>query len=197
MFGRKKAAEEQAPTAVDEGPARSGAKNRPTPKRRDQEAARKRPLVPDRKSAAGKAATKEARAQARQDRMKQREAMMRGDERAMPPRDRGPIKRYIRDMVDKRWNLGEFLLPVMVVVLALSFIRQPWAMTTVYIVVYGLVIVAVVDSYLLWRRIRKGVQHRFREAPPRGSAMYAIMRSFQMRRSRIPRPGIERGGTPR
>jgi hypothetical protein len=193
VFGRKKAADEQAPTAVKEAPERPGAKNRPTPKRREQEAARKRPLVPtDRKSA-----TKEDRARARQERIKQREAMMRGDERALPPRDRGPVKRYIRDMVDRRWNLGEFLLPFMVIVLALSFIRQPWAMSAVYIVVYALVVIAVVDAYLLWRRIKKGVQERFHEPPPRGSAMYAIMRSFQMRRSRIPRPGIARGAAPR
>ncbi|HET8600340.1 MAG TPA: DUF3043 domain-containing protein [Segeticoccus sp.] len=193
MFGRKKAADDEAPTAVKEEPSRPGAKNRPTPKRRDQEAARKRPLVPSDR----KAATKEDRAKARDERMKQREAMMRGDERALPPRDRGPVKRYMRDMVDRRWNLGEFLLPFMVIVLALSFIQQPWARTTVYYVVYFLVVIAVVDSYLLWRRIKKGVQERFHEPPPRGSAMYAIMRSFQMRRSRIPRPGINRGGTPR
>lgn len=43
MFGRKK--DDQPASPVDERPHREGAKNRPTPKRRDQEAARKRPLV--------------------------------------------------------------------------------------------------------------------------------------------------------
>ena len=50
MFGRKK--DDQPASPVDERPHREGAKNRPTPKRRDQEAARKRPLVQaDRKGA--------------------------------------------------------------------------------------------------------------------------------------------------
>ncbi|MGZ4697907.1 MAG: DUF3043 domain-containing protein, partial [Oryzihumus sp.] len=78
MFGRKKAAEPAATeTTVAERP---GAKNRPTPRRRDQEAARKKPLVPtDRKAAAN-----DARLKAREARARQRAAMMTGDEAHLP-----------------------------------------------------------------------------------------------------------------
>ena len=115
VFGRKKAPGNGAPSAITYAD-RPGAKNHPTPSRRDQEAARKRPLVPtDRKAAAGQSreATRLARA-------KQRAALLSGDESALPARDKGPVKRYIRDVVDTRWNIGEFMLPIMVLVLALS-----------------------------------------------------------------------------
>jgi len=170
-------------------------KGQPTPKRKEQEAARKRPLVPtDRKAAA-----KSGREAGRLARLKQREAMMTGDEAHLPLRDKGPAKRFIRDYVDARWNVGEFMLPVMVLVLALTFLgsRFAWAMLLVFILVYGLILVGVLDAWLMWRRIRKQLVARFGEEPPRGSAWYAATRAFQMRRSRMPRAQVARGAAPR
>src|SRR6476619_6571039 len=121
VFGRNKTLTDQQAAEAAERAHREGAKNRPTPKRRDQEAARKRPLVvTDRKAARDTERTKRREAQ-----LKQRQAMVTGDDSHLPVRDKGPVRRYIRDYVDARWNLGEFMLPVMVVVLALSFIRIP------------------------------------------------------------------------
>jgi hypothetical protein len=87
VFGRSRTTNEelaeQATTA-----ARVGAKNRPTPKRRDQEAARKQPLVvTDRK-----AARNTDRAKRREAMAKQRRAMLTGDEAHLPPRDKGLFK---------------------------------------------------------------------------------------------------------
>jgi hypothetical protein len=194
VFGRKKAPKDSAPSAVTYAD-RPGAKNRPTPSRREQEAARQRPLVPkDRKAAAG-----QARSAAREERAKQRAAMLSGDESALPPRDKGAVKRFIRDAVDTRWNVGEFMLPVMLFVLALTFMQafapetMSWANYLVFALVYGLILVGILDATLMWRRIKKSVQTKFGEAPPKGSAMYAVMRAFQMRRSRLPRPQVARG----
>jgi len=197
VFGRKKnpqASTDSTPSAVTYA-ERPGAKNRPTPSRREQESARKRPLVPtDRKAAAG-----QSRDAARLARAKQRAALLSGEESALPARDKGPVKRYIRDAVDTRWNVGEFMLPVMIVALA-SFVlptiipsSAAWAKVMMVGLVYGLVAVGVVDSLLMWRRTKKQIIARFGEAPPRGSAMYAVMRGFQMRRSRLPRPQVARG----
>lgn len=190
MFGRKKTInEEQTETVAP----REGAKNRPTPKRRDQEAARKQPLVV--------ADRKVARQQARVERTKAmnqtRQAMLTGDERHLPARDKGPVRRFIRDSVDARWSLGEFMLPVMLIVLALSFIRQTWAMTLVFVLVYSLIIFAVIDAVLMWRRIKKKLVAKFGEDKlGSGNAFYAIMRAFQMRRTRMPRPQVARGEFP-
>lgn len=190
VFGRKdKTLNEQL--AESAGPDRPGAKNRPTPKRRDQEAARKQPLVvTDRKEAREK-----DRAARVEQRAKMNEAMVTGDDRYLPTRDRGPVKRYIRDRVDARWSVGEFLLPAMVLVLALSFVRQNWAVLLVMAVTYTLIVVAAIDCWVMWRNVKKGIYAKFGPdvAIPRGSAMYAVMRAFQLRRTRMPRPQVTRG----
>ena len=103
MFGRKKE-EPSAQSVVDQAYAtatEAGAgKGTPTPKRKDQEAARKRPLVPnDRK--ASKAAERVAIQDQRQ---KMRQALDTGDEKFLPLRDKGPQKRYTRDYVDARFT---------------------------------------------------------------------------------------------
>jgi len=194
VFGRKKTPEDGAPSAITYAD-RPGAKNRPTPSRREQEAARKRPLVPkDRKAAAG-----QSREAAKVARAKQRAAMLSGDESALPARDKGPVRRYIRDVVDSRWNVGEFMLPVMIVVLALTFVGPlvpsiaAWTTLVIFALVYGLVAVGVIDAFLMWRRTKTKIIAKFGETAPRGSAMYAVMRAFQMRRSRLPRPQVARG----
>ena len=192
MFGRKKTLnDELAPT--DETPAdRPGAKGRPTPKRRDQEALNKRPLiVTDRKVARStdKVARREAMA-------KQRAGMLAGDERYLPARDKGPRRRFIRDSVDTRWNIGEFMLPIMLLVLALSLVRTNWALLAVFVLVYGLILVAIADAMLMWRRTRKRVEEKFGQSE-KGDGWYAIMRAFQMRRTRMPKPQIARGESPR
>ncbi|MBZ6371944.1 MAG: DUF3043 domain-containing protein, partial [Microbacterium hominis] len=93
-----------APDAAPEVPAGPG-KNRPTPSRAEQEAARKRPLVAD---------TKEARARAKAELAAQREkariGMANGDERYLPVRDKGPQRRFVRDWVDSGWHAGELLM---------------------------------------------------------------------------------------
>ena len=190
MFGRKKTLNDQLADAAAPEP-RPGAKNRPTPRRRDQEAANKRPLiVTDRKAARSqdKTARREALA-------KQRQGMLTGDDRYLPSRDKGPRRRFIRDSVDARWNIGEFMLPVMLLVLLLSFVKTQWALLGVFVLVYGLIAVAVLDAVLMWFRVKKKVQARFGDAE-RGDAWYAIMRAFQMRRTRMPKPQVARGQHP-
>ena len=191
MFGRKKTLNDELTTTVQDDPARPGAKNRPTPKRREQEALNKRPLiVTDRKAAKGtdKAARREQMA-------KQRAGMLAGDEKFLPARDRGPRRRFIRDSVDARWNIGEFMLPIMLIVLLLSFVRTNWALMAVFVLVYGLILIAILDAVLMWRRTRVKVEGKFGQAE-KGDAWYAIMRAFQMRRTRMPKPRIARGEHP-
>ncbi|KRF41061.1 DUF3043 domain-containing protein [Terrabacter sp. Soil810] len=192
MFGRKKTLnDELAPTASTDQSARPDAKNRPTPKRREQEALNKRPLiVTDRK-----AATKQDKTVRREAMAKQRAGMMTGDEKYLPARDKGPRRRFIRDTVDARWNIGEFMLPIMLIVLLLSFVRTNWALLLVFVLVYGLILVAIGDALLMWRRTRRKMDDKFGGAE-KGDAWYAIMRAFQMRRTRMPKPQVARGEHP-
>ena len=190
MFGRKKTLNDEL-DQVETDPARPGSKNRPTPKRRDQEALNKRPLiVTDRK-----AATQQDKTARREAMAKQRAGMLVGDEKYLPVRDKGPRRRFIRDSVDARWNIGEFMLPIMLIVLLLSFVRTNWALLLVFVLVYGLILVAIGDAVLMWRRTRRKVEDKFGQAE-KGDAWYAIMRAFQMRRTRMPKPQVDRGNPP-
>jgi Protein of unknown function (DUF3043) len=189
-WGKKKV--EDAP--VDETYAeRPGAKNRPTPKRRDQEAARKQPLVvSDRKQARDRDKQKRREALARQ-----RQAMVTGDDANLPLRDKGPERRFIRDYIDARWSVGEIVLPIMVIVLALSFLRTSWALMTVFVLTYGLIAVAIIDAILMWRRIKARLVAKFGPSHvPQGATMYAVMRAFQLRPTRMPKPQVKRGEYP-
>jgi hypothetical protein len=190
VFGRNKTLnEQQAETLAP----REGAKNRPTPKRKDQEAANRRPLVvTDRKAARTIDRDKRREAQ-----LRQRAAMATGDDAHLPARDKGPVRRYIRDYVDARWNLGEFMLPVMVVVLALSFVRIPAVFAVVSIGVYALLLAAAVDAFLMWRGLKAKLVAKFgADKVGRGLAMYAVMRTLQFRRSRMPKVLVKRGESP-
>ena len=195
VFGRKSKTlnEEQATTVAT--PPRPGAKNRPTPKRREQEAARKQPLVvTDRKVARDTDKLKRREQQALQ-----RQALVTGDEKHLPARDRGPVRRYVRDFVDARRSVGEFMLPVMLLVLALTFVapKFPAAYTFIFAAVYGLIGLAAIDLFLMWRKLKGQLVTKFGPSQiPRGMAMYSVMRAFQMRRTRMPRPQNKRGAYP-
>ncbi|QDO90299.1 DUF3043 domain-containing protein [Ornithinimicrobium ciconiae] len=169
---------------------RPGAKNRPTPKRRDQEAANKRPLVGN-----AKAAKADVKTRQRAEREQVRQGMLRGEEKYLPKRDQGGAKRLARDIVDARWNIGEFLLPLMLIVLALMLFAgtNPRMQLLILPLVYGVMAIGVLDAWFLTRRVKKRVTEEFGESAAGGLGWYVALRSLQMRMSRVPRPQIKRG----
>jgi hypothetical protein len=194
VFGRSKTSNAQ-PADEAAHPVREGAKNRPTPTRREQEAKRRQPLVvTDRK-----AARDQDRLKRRESQVRMREAMQTGDDRYLPARDKGPVKRYIRDYVDARRNIGEFLLPVMVLVLAMTFLTRqfPALYLLIFLLTYGVIAVGIIDAWLMWRGLKRRLVEKFGAGGiPKGSVMYAVMRAMQMRRTRQPRPQTTRGNYP-
>ncbi|PID98296.1 MAG: hypothetical protein CSA82_00365, partial [Actinobacteria bacterium] len=141
----------EAPLPSEPPVSSSGKKGRPTPTRREAEARRQRPLVPaDRKEA-----KRQARAKRDERLRKEQEALLTGDEQYMPPTHRGKPRRVIRDWVDSRWTISEFLLPAMLLFLAvmmgISFLfpqSENGAVVVVVITVifYGLLIIAILES---------------------------------------------------
>lgn len=182
-----------APPAQEPAAPVPTGKGRPTPRRREAEAARKRPLVPEDR----KAAVKAQRAAVREQRDREYKAMLTGDEANLPARDRGKVRRFVRDYVDARWNLGEFFLPfslVMVVAILVTGNNAVAALVTLS-VLYLVVLITVVDGFILSRILRRKVAAKFGEVP-RGTMMYGVVRAFQIRRSRLPRPQVKRGQYP-
>lgn len=200
MFGRSRDAAagtargSSAATANDPDPrvvaAPGAGKGRPTPKRREAEKGRRRAVTAPRDR---KEAYRSARRQQRQQRATSMQALRSGDERHLPARDRGPVKRYVRDMVDARRSVAEFFLPLALVILVLSFTGQPQLQlvgSTLWLV---LVVLIVVDSVVLVSRLRRGLARTFPDESSRGAVPYALMRSMQIRRFRLPPPRIKPG----
>ncbi|KAD3720691.1 DUF3043 domain-containing protein [Arthrobacter yangruifuii] len=196
MFGRKN----EAPTAqetVDQAAAANEAANArvgkgaPTPRRKDQVAARRRPLVPDDRNAA-KAANRDA---LREERMKTRRALDTGEERYLPLRDKGPNRRFVRDIVDARWNVGEFIMIAALVFVVLSFIQNVDLQLIVMAVFWVLILLVIADSFMLRRQIRKRLTAKF-GGPNPGDVWYGVSRSLQLRRFRLPKAQVRRGQYP-
>ena len=181
------------PAVVEEPATPSDKKGQPTPKRKAQEAANKRGLVMD-----VKADSKERRARDRTRREAEYSAMRVGDEKNMPAEHRGPEKRFIRDYIDARTSIGEFLLPLALLSVLLSFLFKGGAIGSLLILgFYIVVIMASVETFLMMRRLKKQVIAKFGENKiPRGFAFYAIARSLNLRRFRTPKPKVRRGEFP-
>ncbi len=180
---------DQAAAAAPE-PGRTG-KGAPTPRRKDQEAARRRPLVPDDRKAA-KAAAREAM---RQERLKTRAALDTGDERYLPLRDKGPNRRFVRDIVDARRNVGEYVMIAALVFVIFSFIQDINVQLIVMAAFWVLILAVIADSFLLRRQIRKRLTAKF-GGPNSGDVWYGVSRSLQLRRFRLPKPQVSRGQYP-
>jgi hypothetical protein len=164
-------------------------KGRPTPPRKQREAARKKPLVGDR----SKEAKRAAREKMRIEREKIRNGMMAGDERYLTSRDKGPQRRLVRDLVDARFTAGELVLPSLFFVVLLTFVNSVAIQFYALIAMWTLFGLVAIDSTFVGRRARKAVAERFGEENlEKGLAWYAAMRAIQMRSLRIPKPQVKR-----
>ncbi|MGJ0204413.1 DUF3043 domain-containing protein [Leucobacter sp. gxy201] len=167
-------------------------KGRPTPSRKQAEAANARPIV----GSKDKSVLKEQRRAQNEARERARIGMLQGEERYLMPRDRGPQRRFVRDYVDARWSIGEFLIPMMLVVLVLTFIPGTLQLYSLYIV-WGFVGLAVLDAVLLGLRLQRKLTDKFGEGKvEKGFRWYAAMRAFQFRPMRAPKPQNKRGAFP-
>ena len=167
-------------------------KGRATPSRAQQEAARRRPLVADTKEA--RAA---AKAQLRERRERAQAGMAAGEDKYLPPRDKGPQRRWVRDYVDAGWHLSEWVMALMVVVILVSLVPDPTFSFFAFIGLWAFILLSVIDMVLLSRRIKKKVAAKFgKERLEKGLGWYAAMRSLQMRFMRLPKPQVKRGQYP-
>lgn len=170
-------------------------KGRPTPKRKDAQAANARPLVANRHD---KAALKTQRLKEREARERARVGMMSGEERYLTVRDRGPQRRFVRDYVDARFSIGEFMIPAMGVVLLMTFIPIEAFQIGSLLLIWVFVFFAVGDAILLGNRIVKRLGEKFGvENVQSGTRFYTAMRALQMRVLRVPKPQVKRGQFPK
>src|SRR6202046_1146431 len=191
----------QAP-AKSKPPAQTG-KGRPTPKRSEAEANRYRSLTGTTTSGRNRSSTAapsrkltpEEKSRVRSDRSKQMQAMRRGEEWALQPRDRGPMKKLARDYVDAHRRPSEFYMYALIVLVSsLGAGKSHKALNAdLEYLLLAIIAVIIVDAILLRRSINKLVAERLPGESTRGITFYAIMRALQLRRFRNPAPGVKPG----
>ncbi|MFI2436926.1 DUF3043 domain-containing protein [Streptomyces sp. NPDC018693] len=168
-------------------------KGRPTPKRSVAQSQRRSVAnTPMTRKEAAKRQRDERRAALE----KQRQALATGDERYLPARDKGPVRKFARDFIDSRFNVAEFFLPMAVLILVLSMIRVGQLQALALLLWAAVIALIVLDSFLSGFRLKRRLKERFPDENKRGAVAYALMRSLQMRRLRLPKPQVKRGERP-
>jgi hypothetical protein len=187
LFRRSKSdAPAEATTAVATKP---GGKGRPTPTRKEAEAAARARA----KAAAGRSDAKSQRAARADSSRRVRQAMKEGDERYYPARDRGPVRRFVRDFVDARFSPIELVIPLLLVTMLLGYSGNPRLASIGNSVLLVALLLVAMDMVLLRFRLRRELVRRFPDQSYKGLTYYAITRGMQMKFMRLPKPQVRIG----
>ncbi|RYQ02073.1 DUF3043 domain-containing protein [Bifidobacterium pseudolongum] len=181
-----------------EAQSEQAGKGRPTPKRKEAQAQKLRPLVPK----DSKEQRKRAKARIRERENIEYEAMRTGDLQHMPKAERLPWRVYMRDYIDARFNIGEFFIPVALVILIASVILtavypNPVVTLILMTVLYVYLFAIVIDVVVMWRKLKKLLIAKYGEqsvAKGMRTGSYAWSRAIQLRRWRLPKPRYKKRG---
>ena len=163
-------------------------KGHATPTRKEREAARKRPLVGD-KSPESKAISRE---QQRTQRERARIGLANGEEKYLPLRDRGPQKKFIRDVVDSRWGFAELTIPILFLLVVVGYLN---ASLSAYVTLglWALILFVLIDVVVLHFRLNRLLAAKFGADRLEKRGLYHVTRSIQLRLMRMPKPQVKRG----
>ncbi len=193
--GRRDRAETTDPHASDELTeqlVRSAGKGRPTPKRSEAQGRRQGPPPPP--PTTRKEAYKRMREQQASRRAETRQGAARGDDAYLPARDRGPVRKLVRDVVDSRRNVGSFFLAIAGVALIGTLVPSLVLRNYASFLLFGFFLLMIVDSVVLSRRIKRKVAERFPDTKQtRSLTWYGVSRSTMIRRWRFPKPDVPQG----
>ena len=153
-----------------------------------------------RKALAGPKPTKEERqalkAQRRERSADLRERMHAGDESALLERDRGPVRRFARDVVDARTSLlGAFMPTALIMAFAAMLVPDQRVQAIITLSMFVLMAAMIVDGILIGRKVVRLADEKF---PTNTESrfklgLYAASRASTVRRMRSPRPQVSRG----
>jgi len=184
---RRTRAEVATPPGDD---TKSSGKGRPTPTRKEAEAAAKARAKPPRtrrgQVAAQRAIKGESSARVRQ-------GMRNGEEKYLLARDKGPVRRFIRDFVDSRFSFIELLIPLLVVTMVFGYSGNETLASIGNAVLFGSILLVIVDMLMLRFRLRRQLAARFPGEPVKGTTYYAVTRAMQMKFMRLPKPQVKIG----
>lgn len=162
----------------------------PTPKRSQAEASRRGPYQAP---ADRKAALQQGKQRDRASRAQRAQALQRGEDWALPPKDRGPVRTLARDVVDSRRGLSEWYLLAVIPIFVLIFLPSSNVKVIADVLVLAILVIVASEGYFVGRRAKRLAQERFPGQSTRGIQVYAAMRGTQMRKLRIPKPRVSPG----
>ncbi|GAA1019247.1 DUF3043 domain-containing protein [Acrocarpospora pleiomorpha] len=200
MFRRRtQPTTDDSPVPVEDlRPQGTPAKGRPTPKRSEAQGRRRSPVTAPSNR---KEAYKQARERDRLLRERAREGMLRGEEKYLPARDRGPVRKLARDFVDSRRLPGQYFLPAVLLIMLASMVPFPpdirrWVLTLYTMSLPLVMVLVIVSSFYVAGRVKKVAAEKYPGENLKGVGFYAAMRSSQIRRLRFPKPTVLPGGKP-
>jgi hypothetical protein len=177
-------------TPAEPSSPKAGGKGRPTPSRREAEAAAKaRAKVPRSR----KEMVRSQRSARTESSQTVRAAMKAGDERYYLARDKGPVRRFVRDFVDSRFSFIELMVPLLIVTMILGYSGNDQLATIGNTVLMGTIMLVVLDMVFLRWRLRRELARRFPDESTKGLTYYAITRALQMKFMRLPKAKVKIG----
>ena len=190
-------------------------KGRPTPKRIEQEV--KRGVVRDpnaltpaqqnqrnkelRKSMSKeewKAYKRKQRDERRASNREMQARMDQGDERYLMDRDKGEVRRYVRDWIDSRYFINNWVMPIALVILVLTFLvsfASPQVANIITFISMAFMLTIIAEGFIIGRSANKAVRAKFPDTDETGFplGMYAFSRATQPRKWRTPKPQVAAG----
>jgi Protein of unknown function (DUF3043) len=179
--------EEAATPPVEDQPAGKG---RATPTRKEAQAAAKARAKPPRTRKEIAAAQRTTKGESSS---RVRQGMRNGEEKYLLPRDKGPVRRFIRDFVDSRFSFIELIIPLLVVTMVLGYSGNSTARSIGNSVLFGSVLLVALDMFMMRFRLRRQLAARFPDEPVKGTTYYAVTRAMQMKFMRLPKPKVKIG----
>lgn len=195
---------EDAPAKKTPSPQQAS-KGRPTPKRSEAERGRYRSIQGGTTSGRTTSGTRDPgrkltpeekerkKEQERTDRSRRMRAMQAGEEWALGPRDRGPLRKLARDYVDSHRRPSEFYMYALIILLVALMSHQSALGSYLEYLVFLIIVVVAIDAFFIRRSLRKLAAERFPNESTSGLTWYAVMRAMQIRGFRNPKPAVKPG----
>lgn len=132
----------------------------------------------------------------KEQRKKDRAARGEAQAEAFEKQERSPERVLLRNFVDSRWTINEFMLPAMILIMAAVMLttNNLALSSSIALGLWVLMAAAVINTFFMWRSFKKILDERHPGTPRRGLLMYMFNRALMIRRFRRPTPTIPRGG---
>jgi hypothetical protein len=174
-------------------PAAQAGKGRPTPKRKEAEAGRYQPIGGSRRSAGPRTAADKARDKG--DRTSKYDAMKRGEQWALQPKDRGAVRALARDYVDSKRRFTEFVMYILLLMVVALITRSKVLENDLFYIELLVLVGVAIENMFMNRGLRRLIAQRMPDEYQKGLRFYTTARAFQPRRFRVPAPRVRPGDT--